>query len=116
MIAGILRLDGPSKPRIMSNANLSHGVMQKHVDFLIGRGFADVVDEQEPYRATEKGRTLLQGIDAVLAQLSFDVTGTSCHRAAQRVICGLGSTTYQDVWWTSFSETWGRSTSPINPK
>ncbi len=73
IIADILRLGQAGKTEIMYGANMSYCQLQKYIDLLMGRGFIDRVhpgNSTAIYRTTEKGHTLLELIESVLAMLS----------------------------------------------
>jgi predicted transcriptional regulator len=70
VIADILRLGGMGRTEIMYSANTTCYQLQKHLDFLMSRGFMERVDSGQwigTYRTTRKGRTLLKHIDNLLA-------------------------------------------------
>ena len=67
IIGEILRMDGAGKTEIMYGVNMSHAQLQRYVDLLLNRGLLQKSeqDSKPRYRATEKGKELLQTINKV---------------------------------------------------
>lgn len=67
--------NGAGKTEIMYSANMSYSQLQKYLSFLISQGFIDRVEVGNPivtYQVTERGRSLLKSIDAVLEVLELE--------------------------------------------
>lgn len=63
----ILRLvrRGERKTRIMYGANLSYGMLTRYLDFLLERGFIELVEADGSYKLSEKGLVLIGDLERV---------------------------------------------------
>ena len=78
IIADMLRIgeSGAGKTKIMYNANMSYGQIQKYLGFLVSQGFIDKMEmdnevgsQMVTYQLTESGLKLLQLINNLMEML-----------------------------------------------